>query len=199
MQCVFLDIIQARESRAIQPAISLGKLREEIVVGERLRKDEISKSVFRSLSRSSAFPQEAVCCPADLRADRGIWLSSPYGVINPRPGGGLSHLRPGGGGGSKWAHHLTQRKSRTGKGRVNPGSHNDIFFYFFPDKKCLILTQFDLRTPKMSFLFLSHIAKMASTFELYVLKWVLNHVPHTRKYLLILMTFRDLTLTLTRA
>ena len=64
MASYWFDIIQARESQTAQPAVSLGKLREEIVVEERLREDEISKSVSESLSRSSAFTQEAVCCPA---------------------------------------------------------------------------------------------------------------------------------------
>ena len=43
---VFLNIIHVHESQATQAAISLGKLREEIVVGERLGKDEILRGVF---------------------------------------------------------------------------------------------------------------------------------------------------------
>ena len=54
----FLNIIQVPESQATQPAISLGKLPEEIVFWESLGKDEISKAclefiTFLSFSRRS--------------------------------------------------------------------------------------------------------------------------------------------------
>ena len=48
----------------------------------------------------------------------GGWISRPNQcLVNPRPGGGLSHLRHGGGGGPKWPPPLT-RKLRKLEGRA---------------------------------------------------------------------------------
>ena len=42
---------------------------------------------------------------------RDIWVNGDIFRVNPRPGGGLSHLRPGGGG-SFWPRDLTQKLRR---------------------------------------------------------------------------------------
>ena len=59
----FSNIIHVPESQATQPTVSLGKLREEIVVGERLGKDEISKSVFGFYHIPQLFPKKLFAAP----------------------------------------------------------------------------------------------------------------------------------------